>query len=135
MRHELTPSSGERILRSATPSRVATDEPQAVGSPGAGGHCAPGDSISETTVERNPLTDPLDGDIVATSDGDVIEVVDLLPGCVLKLREDSTTYTLSHDDFRHVVTGGRVIHRANLCPSDEAIQTPTSREVHGEAKS
>lgn len=119
MRHEQTTSSTEQTLRSATPSRVATDDPQTVEPSGEGDHRLPEGSISpipETTVERNPLTDPRAGDIVAAADGGVIEILDVIlgHGAGVWVREDSGRYAITHEGYRDIVRGGRVIHLAEV---------------------
>jgi hypothetical protein len=70
--------------------------------------------IPETTVERNPLTDPRAGDIVADSQGAVIEALEVELGqyASVLMREDSHTCRVMHDTWREIVKGGRVIHRA-----------------------
>lgn len=65
-------------------------------------------------TNRDPLTDPRAGDIVAARDGGVIEVVDVVLGrdATVWVREDSSRYRVDHDGWRQIVAGGRVIHAA-----------------------
>ena len=65
-------------------------------------------------TNRNPLTDPRTGDIVTDEHGVVLEVVDAVlgHGAHVHVREDSSRYRCSHDAWRTITAGGRVIHAA-----------------------
>lgn len=118
MRHD-DPMASPETNQVCAPSCVASNDAQADRADGNGCHLVPSAPISETTPDRNPLTDPRAGDVVMAADGAVLHIMEVTMGhgaCV-RILEDWTRYALDHEQYREAVRGGRVVERAGEAQS------------------
>lgn len=117
MRHDEPMASPKREQVSA-PSCVATPDALADRAGGDGCHLSPPAPISETAGTpdsprprfRDPLIDPRAGDLIRLADGSTLEVLDVVlgRGAHVRVREDSSTYRIEHETWRHIAQGATV---------------------------
>lgn len=103
-----TPQECETLRRSCSWSRRIGDHTTYVAHvAGAGWHVITRPSVPH----RNPLTDPRAGDLIRLADGSTLEALDVVlgHGAHVRVREDSSTYRIEHETWRHIAQGATVV--------------------------